>query len=273
MKLPLIGWNVLATVHRSPPTWIAAALLLALAFLHSEKSDPHNTDCGRCHLGDPASAGSLFQRDIDRLCKECHDRAENVSHPVGMTPSMRVPEDLHLDWQGRLTCASCHDIHQQQAYPYKLRRPQAGRPFCEACHRSIGDTRAPLTHSMITDSAHGKPRFRETGSRSLPIDQESMECLGCHDGSIAGLAESTIRGEGVWEHGENIGLTHPIGVDYVLASATDHSLAPVGSLNPAVRLYSGKVGCGSCHSAYSKLPKLLVLDNRGSNLCLQCHRV
>ncbi len=251
-------------------------LLLAIVVLHSQKQDQHNSDCARCHLGEPVKGNLFFKRDIDRLCADCHPKPENASHPVGMVPSMPVPQDLHLDWQRRLTCATCHDIHQNPtsgAFPALLRRPQAGRPFCISCHRSLGDPTAPLQHNMAADSAHGEPRFQETGSRSLPIDLESMECMGCHDGSIAGLAESTIRGSGVWEHSSEIGITHPIGVDYAVAAATNPSFAPIGSLDPAIRLYAGRIGCGSCHSPYSKNHKLLVIDNRGSNLCLQCHKV
>jgi predicted CXXCH cytochrome family protein len=36
-------------------------------------------------------------------------------------------------------------------------------------------------------------------------------------------------------------------------------------------LFDGNLGCGSCHSAYSKEPHLLVMNNRGSKLCLSCH--
>lgn len=257
------------------PIGIMAGLLLLL----SQNDDPHRLGCARCHVGAPsAGSGEPFAKGISELCSDCHKQPRDASHPVGILAGMRVPADLPLDRLGRITCATCHQIHAGTltpgpAYKYLLRRPEAGRPFCLSCHRSLGDPTAPLTHSMVAESAHEGPQYRETGDRSLPLDPESMQCLGCHDGSIAGMAESTIRGSGEWEHGSDIGITHPVGVDYLVASATNQALTPIGNLNPAIRLYSGRVGCGSCHSPFSKNHRLLVMDNRGSQLCLQCHRV
>lgn len=42
-------------------------------------------------------------------------------------------------------------------------------------------------------------------------------------------------------------------------------------LDQMIRLYSGRLGCGTCHSVYSKHAKHLVMDNRGSRLCIACH--
>jgi len=38
-----------------------------------------------------------------------------------------------------------------------------------------------------------------------------------------------------------------------------------------LRLYDGKIGCGTCHNAFSKEKSMLVINNRRSRLCLECH--
>jgi len=38
-----------------------------------------------------------------------------------------------------------------------------------------------------------------------------------------------------------------------------------------IRLFEGRIGCGTCHDPFSKLPKQLVMSNKGSRICLACH--
>jgi predicted CXXCH cytochrome family protein len=42
-------------------------------------------------------------------------------------------------------------------------------------------------------------------------------------------------------------------------------------LRKEVKLYEGKIGCGSCHNIYSKEKYMLVISNDSSVLCLECH--
>jgi len=257
---------------------LGVALVLAMTMLKSQPVDPHNSACSSCHLGDAKTNGRNIAHDINRICLDCHARADSTSHPVGMVPSMKVPEDLHLDYRGRLSCATCHDVHQQGAdgharYPALLRRPQAGRPFCAACHRTIGAPNARILHSMMNASAHGKAQLLQTAEQPGPIDDESRGCLGCHDGSVATGGETMAPKGGVWEHGGDIGITHPIGIRYAQSAARNTALVPVAELSRAIRLPGGMVGCGSCHDAFSTAKHQLVLDNTGSSLCMQCHRM
>jgi predicted CXXCH cytochrome family protein len=270
--------------HRRAARYVAGgvvlglALVLAVALLKSQTVDPHNSACASCHLGDPKTSGRNIAYDINRICLDCHARPDSTSHPVGMVPSMKVPEDLHLDRRGRLSCATCHDVHQQGAegharYPALLRRPQAGRPFCAACHRTIGTPNARILHSMMSASAHGKARLLKNDLQAGPIDEESRGCLGCHDGSVATGGETMAAQGGAWDHGGDVGITHPIGIRYAENAMRNRALVPVAELNPAIRLPGGMVGCGSCHDSFSTAKHQLVLDNTGSSLCLQCHRM
>ena len=257
---------------------LVLGLGLAVTLLKSQTVDPHNSACPSCHLGDPKTNGRNIAHDINRICLDCHARPDSTSHPVGMVPSMKVPEDLHLDWRGRLSCASCHDVHQQGAdgharYPALLRRPQGGRPFCAACHRTIGTPNARILHSMMKATAHGKAQLVQAGDQAGPIDEESRGCLGCHDGSVAAGGDTRVAQGGVWEHGGDVGITHPIGIRYALAALKNQALIPAAELNAAIRLPGGMVGCGSCHDSFSTSKHQLVMDNAGSSLCLQCHRM
>lgn len=215
----------------------------------------------------------IFVKDIDNLCEDCHQLSQGLTHPTGMKPTMEIPEDFSLDWMGRMTCSTCHDIHQEteaNSYPYLLRRPTAGKTFCVSCHRELSEDGELFEHKFVLGMAHLEPKFYISNSNT-PIDYISIKCLSCHDGTIGKLAENTVVGSGEWQHGKSIGVSHPIGIDYRLATTLNHELRAPESLNPAIMLIEGKVGCGSCHNIFSKHPNLLVMDNRRSALCLECH--
>jgi predicted CXXCH cytochrome family protein len=63
---------------------------------------------------------------------------------------------------------------------------------------------------------------------------------------------------------------HPVGVEQRPRGSGDH-LRPADAVRSDIRLYAGRVGCGSCHSVFARRDRLLVLDNHGSTLCLGCH--
>lgn len=77
---------------------------------------------------------------------------------------------------------------------------------------------------------------------------------------------------GAFHAASQSGETHPIGTEYPAhARRGAKSMVPRSRLDGRIRLFDNMVGCGSCHSPYSQEKKLLVIDNRGSQLCLSCH--
>ncbi len=114
----------------------------------------------------------------------------------------------------------------------------------------------------------------------------SRACLGCHDGTVAVsgtdyitqasaawmLYDGGVKVGGQQTANPSAGLkgSHPIAITY--NSAT---LLPAGEFkaitDPAVKLESSKVQCISCHNAHNKFPKMLVISNAASALCLSCH--
>lgn len=101
------------------------------------------------------------------------------------------------------------------------------------------------------------------------FDDDSRECMSCHDGTVA--SDAGRHAASAAPDFETL-REHPVGVEYRPGRpASDTRLKPTERLDPRVRLFDGQVGCGSCHSIYSSQRKLLVKNNIRSELCLSCH--
>lgn len=229
--------------------------------------------CELCHLKMPTDGEvGRFTRDISYLCQECHSISVRNSHPIGMVPSMTVPDDFSLDWAGRMTCATCHDPHVESfdGGSMYLRSSATGKDFCDLCHRGS----FPLgggTHAGSVGIAHSKSGVVEDSSGyNQVLDSITLECLNCHDGVIASDASYKVSGGDALTY-QRKGLSHPIGMDYRQAALEDIELRPIEMLSPEIVFYDGKVGCASCHNPYSAKRRMLVIDNYASALCRECH--
>lgn len=185
---------------------------------------------------------------------------------------MALPDGFPVDWEGRITCGTCHDPHAGDplANPYLLHGRVRGQAFCSLCHEEIfwGTGRHPVIDGYAHSRSWTPPDSVSVGA---DLDKVSYACLICHDGtSIGGPADFQASGQTVrFSHGRS--LSHPIGMDYSEAAAGNRELRSLESLSPRISLYEGKVGCASCHSMYSAQQSLLVFGNEGSALCLECH--
>ena len=249
-------------------------------FTSSRLSNPHlyQTVCDKCQLGEPVKGGegrNIFFKDISRLCLECHAGIRlSMSHPINMTPGFDTPRDMPLDWKGEMTCTTCHFAHidpenQADANPYYLRRNSRGKAFCLECHQHDQGPGISIGHEMALEYAHQGKESEETRSK-FSLDRDSINCLGCHDGSLAVDSGGNIAG-GVWRHGgPDIGNSHPVGSLYSEA-ARKIRLRPAEMLPDTVQLPDGKLGCLSCHNMYARNKYLLAIENVRSRLCLTCH--
>ena len=205
----------------------------------------------------------MAARADETNCASCHSFESALSHPVDVRPTMAVPSNLPLEG-GRITCQTCHEV--SGTHPGKgvrLRAPGGGRSLCIQCHRDGADPKS--AHATGTMYAHLSPAPK--GGHGVP-DRESGLCMSCHDGTIA--MESGGRSREAIHPDES----HPVGVRY--ASGGRHrdgngTLVSPASLDPRLRLFGEEVGCGTCHSPYSKQRNLLVMSNVKSKLCLSCH--
>jgi len=134
---------------RIAPGLLVAALLVASPAAGAPERNPHDftqLGCTHCHLIVPGQGRvlqrNIFRKDIDDLCQECHAASleDNINHRVGIRPSMQVPEDLHLNERGEISCITCHDPHAEYISTrtgnrtWFLRRQMLKRELCIACH-------------------------------------------------------------------------------------------------------------------------------------------
>jgi predicted CXXCH cytochrome family protein len=245
----------------------AALFLVGSALSGPDQAHRFEGQCNRCHLNEPREGVKLlFVKEIDLLCRECHQQQGiGLSHPSGIKPSFPLPPEIRLDWLGKMTCASCHQNHGNRKY--LLAGEKTGKAFCIGCHKASLLTKGKYGHESVSSPIH-QPQY-ETTVLNQPLDRESQECLGCHDGGLAKAQKVTI-GAGVWNHSDKAGFSHPVGSDYQRA-VRKGGYKSMGALNKRLRMFNGKLGCGTCHSLYSTLPKKLAMSNRGSALCLECH--
>lgn len=264
---------------------LVGIVLVGFSVVQSLVDDPHNfgeDECMRCHATDPRERRvegeplPLVETESD-LCSDCHDVTESLlTHPVNVFPEhTRIPADMPLSLDGKLTCSTCHDIHSSYRTPFGtpshyLRRQVTGRQFCAICH--LGNAGGGLSHSEVIEQAHFKSKYYITDN-SRTIDDVSAECLSCHDGSIGKLS---VIGVGNWSHSSDFmeydSGTHPIGVSYRDAFRRDpNGFRPPSMLDERIRLVNGQVSCISCHNLYAETPMKLVMSNKRSRLCLECH--
>lgn len=229
--------------------------------------------CLTCHVTIPEPEARrenlLFVDEMDRLCSACHTVDKTKSHPVNIVPGRELPLAMHLDRQGRLTCATCHDVHKQDKTTDRsegsglLWGHVKGRAFCSTCHspESLGGA---WRHQTAIPYAHASGKLIESPSGSL-LDRFSTECLSCHDGTFSQSPQAEIR-QGLWQHG--LGTSHPIGIEY----PREGDFTDPAGLPEEIRLFDGRLGCLTCHEVYGQVKNMLVMDNRGSRLCLACHK-
>lgn len=258
---------------------LAAAAAAVGTVVWSQWTSYHDFEgkCTECHLTEPDRRGGvgdtgIFVRNMSAMCLRCHPSIEELSHPVEVKPSMKVPKEFPLDWKGHLTCVSCHPAHQKGFFPFRLRVPDFGEMLCSMCHSRLGSD----MHKMAMGTAHVTAT---TATRFAPwelgrsLDELSLKCLACHDAVFGeqSLVEDRTQ-TNIFHRGASIGVSHPIGVSYFETKRRYKGAYRAASeLPPQIKLFGGLVGCGSCHNPFSKRHFDLVMSNEGSALCLACH--
>ena len=160
-------------------------------------------------------------------------------------------------------CVFCHTPHN-------------ATPFTPLWNKKIEPKAYTLYHSTTLSAVPGQP----SGPTRL--------CLSCHDGTIAlgelvrpprdtpssGIINMTTErlSSGMRSYlGVDISNDHPVVFSYYDAALPDPELAD--TLPPILHTYgSGNVHCTTCHDPHDNtFGKFLVMDNKGSKLCITCH--
>lgn len=177
--------------------------------------------------------------------------------------------------------------------------------FCHTPHDAIKNNNITLwNHTLSTVASYGvytSPTFAagdiaDVAAPTAATATATNLCLSCHDGTVAlnsmnnpsnQVASTTMSGSNQTAGkltnpnsmlGSDLTNDHPVNFTYDTARATaDGSLVnPVDAagsgLGGAVKLYSGKVQCASCHDPHtSAQTSFLRASMSGSGLCLACH--
>ncbi len=218
------------------------------------------SNCILCHIDEKNDPTSLWSA-VTESCLRCH-RNFNVafSHPTERYPNQStvIPEDMPL-MDGKLTCLTCHYVHPRKeiAKDTFLRISSAGIFYCATCHTHETREHTALDHAHIVND-----KSRMKGS----IDLMSKLCIDCHDKQLnAGRTNFSLQSC-------SNKVIHPVGISYTKnVSRKKGVYRSEHMLHNNVSLYDGKIGCGTCHNIYSRFRYLLVMDNEGSRLCLECH--
>jgi predicted CXXCH cytochrome family protein len=221
--------------------------------------------------GQPTSAGLSSQS-----CLSCHHTDPLFSHPIDVPvpQAMRSHSgDLPLV-DGRMACITCHqNVGPDHAGTPRsataagggrasslLRNSLSTEQLCIRCHTTGVNTGV---HGAGIAKAHFAWSDRPSRELVTDIDSESASCLGCHDGTMAkAVPARPVHGE------DPLGNSHPIGTASPGVRNRPLTNTP---RDPRIRLFDNTVGCGSCHSPYSRHEGLLVTSNDRSSLCLTCH--
>lgn len=235
--------------------------------------------CDTCHSVGASESGSdeagEFKSDISQLCSQssCHDLDSVLSHPVGIRPTGVIGPNMPLDQDSRVTCLTCH-ITSLSASEDKMLHVPNEEGFCAKCHLKMGGNTRVRSHWQFSTSAHLGPinpnkrhlsNFSTIGDTD--IDKESHACLSCHDTISAAVQTASWSQSGRRESMPD----HPIGMSYQDISMRNASRYFPLMSTPQIRLFDGRLGCGSCHSLFSKQPKKLVIGNDNDRLCVKCH--
>lgn len=251
---------------------VGVALLLAVvsALFAALGGKPHleGVPCNSCHLAGqnvtPDQASKLVAAQ-EALCGRCHPDSVRVSHPSGFMPKVALPVEYPADWKGDLTCSTCHEVHGK--VHGLLRGAKRGREMCLSCHNAAFFLGMKDGGMSIEQSGHLNT---SAVLGSLELDAPSLQCLGCH--SNRGDAQAVSMGRnGVMRHSSG-SANHPIGKRY-RDSVRSGSFHPESRLSKKILLPDGKLSCVSCHQAYKKEHGKLVMSNRGSALCFECHNI
>ena len=127
--------------------------------------------CPKCHpvVGGKPDARRLLPGSVD-FCLGCHTREPlGRTHPIAMRPGDRygkrkIPADLRLDSEGRVTCLACHRAHGPflaavQAYPgQKPENPDATARDLAYYRTRFARRSDPVRgFAVLCDGCHGKP--------------------------------------------------------------------------------------------------------------------
>ena len=215
-------------------------------------------------------ASAVFGVPADRSAQIEEQAATKPDSTASTTRAASVPQPALVDVDLRTTMpgfsTSAHDFFGPSA-PMERR--------CAPCH-------APAPEIQPTAWDPDAARRRIDAIPSV-IAGSSLQCLTCHDGTIASeiIGGGSDPGLSAFASFVNPRRDHPVGVEYPPAGRRSGRLrrnyeSPAKlAAQGRIKLPEGRVECISCHEPHNAFgyPDMLVMSNRQSALCLSCHRL
>jgi predicted CXXCH cytochrome family protein len=137
--------------------------------------------CGTCHAAHGSEFAVMWARSrgqgnhvVNTLCRSCHEEGpEPGDHPArivawsqplrqGVRSNAAAAMPVHDDGGrsadvGRITCATCHDVHRERATDRRddlpglhLRLPEVAEPLCADCHGHESLFLYTFFHSVVS---------------------------------------------------------------------------------------------------------------------------
>lgn len=240
----------------------------ALTFVNANSRHLDNEVCLSCHLaGDAVTPENAYQLidTQERLCAGCHADALAVSHPSGFQARRRLPAEYPVDWKGDVTCSSCHLVHGDNSG--LMRGHKRGKELCLSCHEIDFFYRMADGGTSVQHAVHLAPA---PDSFMDVLDSYSQHCVGCHLDNVRSVTGLTGQTDAILAHGYTT-MPHPVGVQYDTSNKKRYR--ELYELSDKIVLPEGKLSCISCHQAYDENHGGLVISNKGSALCFQCHNM
>ena len=164
---------------------------------------------------------------------------------------------------------------ERERYALKLLEVLGQPPIASSDAAQMYGNIVPAAYSEKSTQGEPAPSpFLWQPVRPSEIDGLSADCLGCHDGVGAQPVTTVLRNDPFASKLDRIlpGNDHPIGMDYENYSALGSEYKPLLGVDIGMVFVDGKVGCLTCHNPLNQEKGHLVMSDRGSALCLTCHR-
>ncbi|MBI4649909.1 hypothetical protein HY745_01155 [Candidatus Desantisbacteria bacterium] len=215
--------------------------------------NPHfsKTHCKACHLTEPKADDARDKVDFKykgnfiALCNSCHGASANI-HPVDIVPpvDMKVPADLPLNKEGKITCITCHDAgFVNRSVKYLIRGGENFAEVNELCYR-----------------CHEKEKFKKMNPHSKI--KEERKCMFCHivppneddDSPETVKIKTSIRLLCIRCHSDR---PHP--------SNFKHLIRPAMVIPKTYPLDDGFITCTTCHDPHMGELKFKKKKKRGDD--------
>ncbi len=246
--------------------------------------------CRTCHVSTPDTRPTALRRspparigaNVNDACASggCHVYDRSFNHPVDVAVPApeRLPSYIPLDHADRIDCLTCHtDPRPPTDADESMLIVPDGEDLCNSCHVQMQTSGRTPAHWRFSNKAHLQSINPRKGSTSRVdvsfgrIDPESMTCVSCHDEITVTVPQENETHRQRMTRWTSM-PDHAIGMRYAAIVARrrgQFNYPPIDS--ERIRLFDGKVGCGSCHSVYADNPAYLATKQNDNRLCRNCH--